>query len=225
MRLLFVACIILLGACAESRAPTVIHLPDSAAPGSAEPHLSRAADGTVVLSWLEPFGSGESLRYSVLQQDAWSVPTTVASGDDWFVNWADFPSVVKIGQGLWAAHWLQKRPGGAYAYDVSIALSQDDGRTWGNAITPHTDGTATVLLKKFATSTSCAPTLVHGSPAARSPLTTGSYRVARLTVPPLRAMAKTSSSRGSAQQTTHRRSVSRGRRMAVCRLAMQLILR
>ena len=143
MRLLVVACIILLGACAESRAPTVIHLPNSAAPGSAEPHLSRAGDGTVVLSWLEPFGSGVSLRYSVLQQDAWSVPTTVASGDDWFVNWADFPSVVKIGQGLWAAHWLQKRPGGTYAYDVSIALSKDDGRTWEDAITPHTDGTAT----------------------------------------------------------------------------------
>ena len=143
MRLLLAACVLLLGACSESQAPNLISLAEIAAPGSAEPNLSRAADGTVVLSWLEPFGEAVALRYSELEGDSWSPPVTVSHGDDWFVNWADFPSVVNIEQDLWAAHWLQKRPGGTYAYDVSIALSRDNGRTWGDAMTPHNDGTAT----------------------------------------------------------------------------------
>jgi hypothetical protein len=133
----------LLGACSDAQAPIVIALPEIAAADSAEPNLSRAADGTVILSWLEPLGHGVALRYSVLDENDWSAPITVASGDDWFVNWADFPSVVKVDGDLWTAHWLAKRPGGTYAYDVAISLSSDGGRTWGESITPHTDNTLT----------------------------------------------------------------------------------
>ena len=68
---------------------------------------------------------------------------TVATGADWFVNWADFPSVTPIRGDLWAAHWLVKRPGGTYAYDIAIALSSDGGHNWTAPITPHTDGTST----------------------------------------------------------------------------------
>lgn len=133
----------MLGACSDTRAPIVIALPEIAAAGSAEPNLSRAADGTIILSWLEPLGDGVALRYSVLDDSDWSTPITISSGDDWFVNWADFPSVVKIGGELWAAHWLAKRPGGTFAYDVAVSLSHDGGQTWGEPITPHTDNTPT----------------------------------------------------------------------------------
>jgi hypothetical protein len=44
---------------------------------------------------------------------------------------------------LWAAHWLVKQPGGMYAYDISLALSQDGGRTWQAPFRPHRDGTPT----------------------------------------------------------------------------------
>ena len=113
-----------------------------AAPGSAEPHLQASADGTVVLSWLESSAGEATLRYSVYEDRAWSSAHTVASGDDWFVNWADFPSVTRINSDLWAAHWLQKRPGGTYAYDVRMAFS-GDGVVWQPAISPHDDGTPT----------------------------------------------------------------------------------
>lgn len=129
--------------CSEPPADAVQTLASPAGPGSAEPHLSRGSDGTVVLSWLEPDGDAVALRYSVLAGDAWRPAQTVARGEDWFVNWADFPSVTPITDGLWAAHWLAKRPGGTYAYDVAIAMSTDGGRSWGEPITPHTDNTRT----------------------------------------------------------------------------------
>jgi len=100
-----------------------------------------------VLSWLEPHEQGMSLRFSTLGDHDWADPTTVARGEDWFVNWADFPSVEPITQSLWAAHWLvrqpENRPRTPYAYDVSIAISEDAGVTWGEPLSPHTDDTPT----------------------------------------------------------------------------------
>jgi hypothetical protein len=58
-------------------------------------------------------------------------------------SWADFPSVVPITGPFWAAHWLQKRPEGGYAYDVYVAISTDSGQSWSEGIMPHRDGTPT----------------------------------------------------------------------------------
>jgi hypothetical protein len=118
-------------------------LPVAAAAGSMGPNLISGADGTIVLSWLEPEGEGHALRHSRLQGGSWSVPRTVAKGDNWFVNWADFPSVVPISDSLWAAHWLVSQESGGYAYDVRTALSADSGDTWSESVIPHTDGTDT----------------------------------------------------------------------------------
>ena len=126
----------------EPTAVTVI--PSPAGPGSATPHLAVGPDDdTVVLSWLEPAGDDAALRYSIFADGQWSPAQTAAQGGNWFVNWADFPSVTPISSDVWAAHWLVKRPGGPYAYDVAIALSADRGRTWKAPITPHADNTPT----------------------------------------------------------------------------------
>lgn len=131
-----------LSACSEPPAVTLIASP--AGPGSAEPHLAHGPDAnTLVLSWLEPEGDGHALRYSVLADAQWGPARTVAQGANWFVNWADFPSVTPISHDVWAAHWLVKRAGGSYAYDVAVALSNDGGRSWEKSTTPHDDGTAT----------------------------------------------------------------------------------
>ena len=110
---------------------------------SSEPHLAQSADGSTVLSWLKHSEDGTALRYSKLTDGQWGAAKTVAHGDNWFVNWADFPSVSPISDDLWAAHWLVKKPGGTYAYDVFVSLSQDAGETWGAPFTPHKDNTAT----------------------------------------------------------------------------------
>lgn len=114
-----------------------------AAAKSMSPKLTAGADDSLFLSWLEPQESGHRLRYSVLQGSAWSAADTVAMGDNWFVNWADFPSVVPVSETFRAAHWLVRQPAGGYAYDVLVSLSRDGGRTWSEPIMPHDDGTPT----------------------------------------------------------------------------------
>jgi len=96
------------------------------------------------MSWLEPAGDdAHAVRYSILQGDSWSAPISVAEDNSWFVNWADIPSVVPITAQQWAAHWLVKRPGGTYSYNIALSTSADSGATWAEPLTPHTDNTPT----------------------------------------------------------------------------------
>ena len=121
----------------------VIALASPAGPGSAEPHLALDADGSLILSWqTSDKESGQaSLDYARLVDGNWSAPQRVAQGDNWFVNWADFPSVEPMGDGRLTAHWLVKREGGPYAYDVWLSQS-GDGSTWSEPFIAHNDGTA-----------------------------------------------------------------------------------
>jgi hypothetical protein len=126
---------------ARLSAPRPISSP--ARSGSREPNLAVLPDGGVVMSWLEPSaGAGMALRCATYDGKRWSKPSTIAAGDSFFVNWADFPSVRPLGGKRLAAHWLWRSGAGKYAYDVRISQSEDGGRTWSEPTTPHRDGTA-----------------------------------------------------------------------------------
>jgi len=108
------------------------------------PHLAASDTGEVVLSWLQATDDGGfALRHASWRTGTWSAPRTVSTGTDWFINWADFPSVVPLGETAWAAHWLVQSGGSVYAYDVHTAVSSDAGETWSTPATPHDDGTKT----------------------------------------------------------------------------------
>jgi hypothetical protein len=116
-----------------------------AGPGSGEPNLTVAADGQVLLSWIEPAGDkGHALKYaSRIRGGAWSEAKTITEGRNWFVNWADFPSVATLPDDTLFAHWLAKSGPGTYAYDVRITTSRDGGKSWSTPVVPHRDGTQT----------------------------------------------------------------------------------
>jgi len=121
-----------------------VTMPSPAGPGSLAPRLTRTPGGEVLMSWLEPVpGGGHALQFATLNGDRWSPARRVAEGPDWYINWADFPSVTPITSRDWVAHWLVKQPGGSYAYDIALAISRDAGATWGKAFRPHDDGTPT----------------------------------------------------------------------------------
>lgn len=120
----------------------VVPLKSPAPASSAQPQLTNGPGGTI-LSWVERKGPTATLRFAERRGDGWSDARTVASGDNWFVNWADVPSVIRLADGSLAAHWLQKSGAGTYAYDVRLSFSRDDGRTWTAPVTPHHDGTQT----------------------------------------------------------------------------------
>src|SRR5262245_18281397 len=77
-------------------------------PGAAGPNLTVAPDGKTYLSWLEPADSGHALRFSVYDGSSWTPPRTIVQRRDFFVNWADFPSLTVLDGGRLAAHWLQR---------------------------------------------------------------------------------------------------------------------
>lgn len=138
--ILFAACCLWM----QSAQAGIGELPTPAGPASLAPNLHVAADGRVLLSWIERAGEGRhALHFAVLAEGNWSEPRMIAEGPGWFVNWADFPSLVALDDGSMAAHWLVKSGSGTYAYDVLIARSGDGGLTWSRPASPHRDGTMT----------------------------------------------------------------------------------
>ena len=123
----------------ESVATREDSIQSPAGPGSAQPGLAVDDNGRVYLSWLEPADSGHALRFAVHDGAKWSEARTIVARSDFFVNWADFPSLRVLDGGRLAAHWLQRNGRGTYAYGVRIAQSSDAGRTWSPAIVPHRD--------------------------------------------------------------------------------------
>ena len=98
-----------------------------------------ASGGRLYLSWLEPVDSGYALRFATHLGNRWSSPRTIRAGRDFFVNWADFPSIEVLDDRRLAVHWLQRTGGSTYAYHVRIAQSSDGGLTWSEPIAPHRD--------------------------------------------------------------------------------------
>lgn len=96
--------------------------------------------GTVFMSWLNQSDTDAQLLFSRFEGDEWSEPEMIASSSDWFVNWADFPSIISHNGVPLAAHWLSKIPGNRYSYNVEVAGYTDGD--FSSPIIPHKDGTA-----------------------------------------------------------------------------------
>ena len=110
---------------------------------AAQPDLVRAPDGSLLLSWIETEGDGHTLKFARYGKGAWSEAKEIASGDDWFVNWADTPHLAVTPDGALWAHWLKKSAKAPYAYDVALVRSGDGGRTWSQRVLVNDDGTPT----------------------------------------------------------------------------------
>jgi hypothetical protein len=95
------------------------------------------------MSWLEPNEAGHALRFAALDGERWSQPGTVRAGRDFFVNWADFPSIEVLDGGRLAVHWLERNGSGTYAYGVRVSQSADAGKTWSTPVRPHRDDSQT----------------------------------------------------------------------------------
>ncbi len=125
---------------AQSLDSPVMPISSPAGSGSAQPQLTVSSRG-VLLSWIERAGDLATLKFSERTAQGWTPAKTAASGRDWFVNWADVPSVLRLADGSLYAHWLQMSGADTYAYDVRLSRSTDDGKTWTPSFTPHNDGT------------------------------------------------------------------------------------
>ena len=142
---LFIAsCVILCTSCIGSPEPDVTTMSNPASQNSELPFLYSDNTGDTFLSWVEPgTAKGEYiLMYSKLSSNKWSNPAEISRSNNWFINWADYPSIIAHSGEVTAAHTLRKIPGNTYSYNVNIFLDKGS-ETWHRPFTPHNDSTAT----------------------------------------------------------------------------------
>ncbi|HZY80328.1 MAG TPA: sialidase family protein [Cyclobacteriaceae bacterium] len=111
--------------------------PSPAAKESIDPHLFRYND-VVYLSWLEVEDTTATFKYSTLEGESWAAAQTITSGNTWFVNWADYPSMAINGE-TFIAHYLDRSGPGKYSYDVKYLIS-GDGKNWNGPTLLNDDG-------------------------------------------------------------------------------------
>ncbi|MGD0909355.1 MAG: sialidase family protein [Candidatus Acidiferrales bacterium] len=132
----------MLTSCSHTKRTTLENLreiPPPAAPDSAQVNLNVGPDGTTLLSWIEYNDKDiPELKFSTKKGEAWSPAQSIVKGDDLIVNYADFPSLLSLGGGLVAAHWMASPPG-SEGYSVRVAFSRDGGQTWSKPVVPHRD--------------------------------------------------------------------------------------
>lgn len=132
-------CTIALGATAASIITTAAQSPVTAletpsGAGSNTYAMATGADGKTYLVWIEPAEprGHHALKFSRFDGQAWQAPREIARGNNWFVNWADHPSLTALPDGTLVAHWLVNtgRKQGSYGYGIRVARSTDEGATW-----------------------------------------------------------------------------------------------
>lgn len=139
-RFLSLLSLVLLISCSDKKAETsMTSLVVPSQTVSGEPYLFTANDGTVYLSWVEVKDGKNTFKYATLVSNSWSEPVTIAAGENWFVNWADYPMLAANGQEL-IAHYLGKSGEGKFAYDVMTTYSHDAGKSWTAPKSIHDDG-------------------------------------------------------------------------------------
>jgi hypothetical protein len=124
---------------AVSWPPTVTPVQSPAGANSFEPQLT-VSDRGVILSWVEVAGRTSRLEFAQRTDSGWTTPVEVASGDDWFLSYADVPAVHRMPNGTLLATWQQQTDPFIEATNLRLTYSTDEGRTWAPSFLPHSDG-------------------------------------------------------------------------------------
>ena len=107
---------------------------------NAQPSLV-SSNGSLSLSWISS-GDHEkaSLIFSQFKDGKWINARSIATGSDWFINWADFPTHA-INGNLILSSYLKKSTSGEYNYDIILNLQKLNGEKIKENFILHTDGT------------------------------------------------------------------------------------
>ncbi len=119
---------------------TIEQLASPTGPSSAEPYLFSLGGDRAYLSWVEAVNDGHVLKVSLFEDGGWHNPKLIAAGNNWFVNWADYPLLAVNDNATFVAFFMQKSAPDTYAYDIRQTVSSDGGDTWSVPQVLHDDG-------------------------------------------------------------------------------------
>ena len=99
-----------------------------------------STDKDLFISWTEQVLDSNFLYISKLEGDSWTNKELITKGTDWFVNWADFPSISlnEVSGSIFSFH-LQKSSEETFSYDVNYHINSKD--TWNDMNKIHDDNT------------------------------------------------------------------------------------
>ncbi len=114
-------------------------VPNPATAGSLQPNWSVTADGSALLSWVEPAkGGGYTLRYAKRNGQAWSEARTIVSGRPFWRHPAEVPGMISLSDGTLLAHWVEKGKESSDEENIFVSSSRD-GIKWTAPLMAHKD--------------------------------------------------------------------------------------
>jgi len=142
LSLFFIAVIMLSCQVNETKETTVKEMSPPVSEDSMQPYLS-VNGSELLMSWTEQENDSVfALYFSKLNDGKWSEKSVIKQGEDWFVNWADFPSIYGINENL-ISYYLKKSDADTYAYDIFLKQSNNSGKAWDIENKLHSDTTKT----------------------------------------------------------------------------------
>lgn len=110
--------------------------------GSMQPFLF-SKDKNLFMSWTQKMNDSiYTLNYSELKIGKWTETIEITRGDNWFVNWADFPAISE-NNGNILTYILQKSEASTYAYDIHMYLAGTNENSVNKNFILHSDSTKT----------------------------------------------------------------------------------
>lgn len=135
----FLLLMLAVAACGFAQALKPVAVPNPAVAGSIQPNWAVAADGSALLSWVEPAKAGSyTLRYAVRRGTAWSEARTITSGRPFWRHPAEVPGLVSLADGTLLAHWVEKGKDSSDAEYIYVSSSRD-GIHWTTPLMAHHD--------------------------------------------------------------------------------------
>ena len=132
--------------CASCSRPTKLILEHMSGPvpiGGVVPQLGARADGSVVLSWLEPRpDKGYRFRAVSGKDFRWGTPFTIDDSQEITMFSANLPGVAELPGGGILAYWERADRRAAddpYATSIHLARSVDNGKSWIPLPSPYKD--------------------------------------------------------------------------------------
>jgi hypothetical protein len=116
-------------------------VPNPTVAGSIQPNWAVAADGSVLLSWVEPVKDGAyNLKYAVRRGAAWSEARTIATGRRFWRHPAEVPELLSLSDGTLLAHWVENGKDSSDSEFIFVSSSRD-GTHWTEPVMAHKDRT------------------------------------------------------------------------------------
>ena len=107
---------------------------------SSLPNLFSNKNETL-LTWIEKVENSKEkkLRYAELIDGKWGTPKEITAGNDWAVNWADFPAIAE-NNGQILSHTLKLTSKENFVYDIKLNLFSATNSEWTTNLALNTDG-------------------------------------------------------------------------------------